>query len=381
MKRPSSRSRDGFIPMAAPVMGPQELRYVSDVIKSGWISSEGRYVSEFEKAFSRYCGVAHGVAVTSGTTALHLSLAVLGVGPGDEVLIPTLTHIAVPNAVKAVGAVPVPVDSEPFTWNLDPALLERKISRRTRAVIVVHLYGHPTDMDPVRRFARKHGLFVVEDAAESHGAQYKGRRTGSLGHLGCFSFYANKIIATGEGGMIVTDNARLARRARKLRDQAYEKKRRFWHREHGFNYRMTNLQAAVGLAQLERIEQFIAARRRISALYNRLLRGVPGLTPPPAAPWAASTHWMHALLVHKEFGLSRDRLMASLRRHGIDSRPFFYPVHLQPLYKKELGAHRCPVAESLSSIGMNLPTGSRMTEAEVRRIADTLLTLHRENSR
>jgi perosamine synthetase len=360
------------IPMATPIVGERELAYVTDAVRSGWISSQGRYVAKFEEAFSAYCGVQHGVAVTSGTTALHLALAVLGIGPGDEVIIPPITHIAVANAVTLTGARPVLADCDPVTWNIDPLEITKKISPHTKGIVAVHLYGHPADMDPIMDIASSHGLYVVEDAAEAHGAEYKGRCTGGLGHLGCFSFYANKIITTGEGGMIVTDDPILAAKARKLRDQAYEKDRRFWHRELGFNYRMTNVQAAIGLAQMERIDEFVKIRRRNARLYNELLADVEGLRLPPEAEWAKNVYWMYSLLVSNAFGMTRDELMASLKSYGVDSRPFFYPIHQQPLYQRQFEGERYPVAEQLARQGINLPSGNELTETQVCRIADAI---------
>jgi perosamine synthetase len=241
--------------------------------------------------------------------------------------------------------------------------------------MVVHLYGHPTDMDPILQVAEKYGLYVIEDAAEAHGAEYKGRRAGGLGHVGCFSFYANKIITTGEGGMIVTDDAEIAGRARKLKDQAYEQERRFWHRDLGFNYRMTNLQAAVGVAQMERIDEFINTRRKNAQLLNALLGQVPGLTLPPEAPWGKNVYWMYSLLVENEFGTTRDQLMDCLKGQQIDSRPFFYPLHLQPLYEHRFRGESYPVAEELSQKGINLPSGNELTEPQVRCIANAIRSL------
>jgi perosamine synthetase len=361
-----------FIPMAAPVVGEKECLYAMEAIRSGWISSVGRYVAEFEETFSHYCGAKYGIAVTSGTAALHLALAVLGVGRDDEVILPPITHIACANMVTLTGAKPVLVDCDPTTWCIDPTKLQEKITPRTKAIMVVHLYGHPADMDAILAIADKHGLFVIEDAAEAHGAEYKGRKVGSLGHIGCFSFYANKIITTGEGGMLITNDATLANRARKLRDQAYEKDRRFWHRELGFNYRMTNVQAAIGLAQMERIEEFINIRRKNARLFNELLADLQGITLPPEAPWAKNVYWMYSILVEQDFGMSRDDLMAYLKRKGIDSRPFFFPIHLQPLYEQQFKEERYPVAEELSRKGMNLPSGNELTQEEVQYIAEAI---------
>jgi perosamine synthetase len=354
-----------FYPMAVPVLGEHELEYVSQAVRSGWISSQGEYISRFEDTFSAYCGVRYGVAVTSGTTALHLALRALDIGPADEVIIPPITHIAVANAVTLAGATPVLADCEPMTWNVDPAKLAEKVTPRTKAVIVVHLYGHPVDMDPIMALAKQYNFHVIEDAAEAHGAEYRGRRAGSLGHVACFSFYANKIIATGEGGMVVTDDSAVADRAKKLRDQAYEKERRFWHRELGFNYRMTNLQAAIGVAQMERIDEFVAIRRRNAQLYHALLADSPGLTLAPEAPWAKNVYWMYSVLVEDACPVSKDTLMGRLKEGGIDTRPFFYPIHCQPLYQEPFSGQHYPVAEELSRKGINLPSGNELTEADV----------------
>jgi len=359
--------------MAVPVLGEKELRYVSETVKEGWISSVGgRFVTGFEEGFSKYCGVQHGVAVSSGTTALHLAVAALGIGEGDQVLVPPLTHIACANMVKLTGAKPVFVDCAPNTWGMDPSWIESKITSRTKAIMVVHLFGHPVDMDPILAIAKKHNLYVIEDAAEAHGAEYKGKRCGSLGHIGCFSFYANKIITTGEGGMLVTNDAKIANQARKLRDQGYEKERRFWHKEFGFNYRLTNLQAAIGLAQLERLDEFVATRRRNAQLYNKLLKSVKGLVLPPEESWAKNVYWMYSVLVEKDFPLKRDQLISHLKTLGIDSRPFFYPLHLQPLYEKSYAGEHYPVSERLSELGLNLPSGNELTETQVKFIADAI---------
>lgn len=358
-----------MIPVAEPQLGEQELAYVTECVKSGWISSLGKYIPMFEEGFSHYCGVKYGVATSNGTMALHLALVALGIGPGDEVLVPTLTFVATANSVRYTGANPVFVDSEPVTWNIDPAKIDEKITSRTKAIIPVHLYGHPVDMDPIMEISRKHGLKVIEDAAEAHGAQYKGRIVGGLGDMSCFSFYGNKIITTGEGGMLLTDNEQLAERARFLKDHAMSPERRYWHPEIGYNYRLTNLQAALGVAQLERIQEFVQKKRENAALYNSLLSNVHGLTLPPEAPWARSVYWMYSVLVEEDYPLSRDDLMSKLKEADIDSRPFFYPVHTMPPYK---GDEPCPVADSLSRKGINLPSASTLTERQIERICQVL---------
>lgn len=372
-------SKQSFIPMAVPVLGKQELSYVTDAVKSGWISSQGRFVNKFEEQFSTFCGMKYGIAVCNGTVALHLALATLGVTHGDEVITSPISHIATVNAITLVGAKILFIDSERTSWNMDPDKIEEKITPKTKAILVVHLYGHPMDMFPVIRLARKYKLFVIEDAAEAHGAEYKGNRVGGLGDIGCFSFYANKIITTGEGGMLVSNNKNFAEKARKLRDQAYEKKRRFWHKEQGFNYRMTNVQAAIGVAQMKKIDKFIAIRRRNAHLYNSLLSDVSGITLPPEKEWAKNVYWMYSILIDKKkFGIGRDTLCKELKTHGIDSRRFFYPIHLQPLYHN-FKNEQYPIAEKLSRMGLNLPSGNELTQENVKNIAQAITQIHQNS--
>lgn len=360
--------------IALPDVREKELEYVTDAIKTGYISSIGPYVKKFEEGFSEYCETKHGIATTSGTTALHLALVAAGVKEGDEVIIPDLTMIATPNSVRYCGAKPVVVDSEPYTWNMNPDKIEEKITPKTKAILPVHLYGHPCDMDPILEVARKHNLFVIEDAAEAHGAEYKGKKAGSLGDMGCFSFYSNKIIACGEGGMIVTDNDELAERARKFKDQAFEKEKRFWHKDVGFNYRMSNLHAAVGLAQLERIDEYVGIRIRNAYSYNSWLRDVEGITLPPEEPWAKNVYWMYSVLVEDNFGMSRDELATALKEDGVDSRTFFYPVHTQPAYSRLYSNETYPVAEDLSRKGINLPSGNTLTETEINDVVKSIVS-------
>jgi perosamine synthetase len=358
-----------FIPVAEPVLTGNELAYVTDCITSGWVSSIGQYVTRFEQDFSHFCGVKHGVATSNGTTALHLTLAVLGIGPGDEVIVPSLTFIATANTVIYTGAKPIFAESEPRTWNLDPNDVARKITPATRAIIPVHVYGHPADMDALNAIAREHNLFVIEDAAEAHGAQDRGRRVGSIGQMGAFSFYGNKIITTGEGGMLTTDDDALAEKARQLRDHAMSPTRRYWHPVIGYNYRITNIQAALGVAQMERIEEFIARKRAIAALYCELLQGTPGLSLPIEEPWAKNVYWMFSVLVDDSFGISRDDLMAHLKTRRIDSRPFFYPIHTMPPYAT---GQSLPVAERLARQGINLPSSTALTDDDIRRVVGAI---------
>lgn len=354
-----------IIPVCEPTLGGNEARYVADCLSTNWISSAGKYINLFEQEFSRKASCEHGIACVSGTAALHLIMAALGVGPGDEVILPTFTMIATAYAVSYTGARPVFVDSERRTWNMDIGQIEAKITERTKAIIVVHTYGHPVDMDPVLEIARRHNLYVVEDAAEAHGAEYKGRLVGNLGDAAAFSFYANKIITTGEGGMVTTNNAELAETVRTLRDHAFSKERHFWHKYIGYSFRMTNLQAAVGLAQTEQMDGFVAQRRRNAARYNSLLQDVPGLTLPVEEPWARNVYWMWSLLVENEFGLTRDELRRCLAEQGIETRTFFIPMHLQPIYYADYRDERYPVAEELCQRGLYLPSASSLTEQEI----------------
>ncbi len=354
-----------------------ELEYVSECIKTGWVSSLGKYVRMFEEQFSRYCGATYGISASNGTTALHLALVTAGIGPGDEVIVPTLTFVATANVVLYAGAKPVFVDSEAETWNMDPAKIEAAITERTKAIIPVHIYGHPADMDPILEIARRHNLLVIEDAAEAHGALYKGRRVGALADMACFSFYGNKIITTGEGGMVLTDNAEWNEKALWLRDHGMSKSKRYWHPVVGYNYRLTNLQAALGVAQLERIDQIIEVKRRNAALYNDLLRDVPHVTLPPEADWAQNVYWMYSVLIEDGFGMSRDAFMAALKERGIDSRPFFYPIHTMPPYVQYAEGQAFPVAEELSRKGVNLPSSATLTPEQVAFICDTIKELGR----
>jgi len=367
-----------MIPVAEPRLGQKELDYVTDCIASGWVSSKGKYVSRFETTFAEFCGCQYGVATFNGTIALHLVLAALNIGPGDEVVVPSLTFVSTANAVTYTGAKPVFVDSELETWNIDPKAIEAAITPRTRASIPVHLYGHPVDMDAINAIAEAHDLIVVEDAAEAHGACYKGRQAGSLGRAAIFSFMGNKIITTGEGGAVVTNDQALAERCFFLENHARYPDNPYWHLEIGFNYRMTNLQAALGLAQLEQIDEFIAIRRRNAAHYMARLREVAGITCPPQAPWAENVYWMFAPLIEPEFGLDRDTVMGRLREKGIESRPFFYPIHTMPMYNT---GQSLPVAESLSARGINLPSGTNLTEEQIDYICQALIEIQKGSKR
>jgi len=382
-----------MIPVNEPRLAGNTLKYVSDCVQSGWISSAGSYIKRFEDEFARYLGVRQAITTTSGTTALHLALAALGIGPGDEVVVPAQTMIAVPYAVLYTGAKPVILDVDREIFGLDPSRLRdflkkdcrydrrrktlrnKRTGRRVRAILPVHLFGHPCPMDEILSLAADSGLLVVEDAAEAHGALYypKGKKArakfaGAMGEAGCFSFYANKILTTGEGGMVVTDDEALAERARRLKDLAHDPRRRFLHTELAFNFRMTNLQAAIGLAQLEEIDRFIEIKQNMTAAYGKGLAGVRGLTLPIEKPWARSVYWMYAVVVEDDFGLSRDELMRRLRDRGIDTRTFFIPVHRQPLFAgdPDYAGLSCPVSDELGQKGFYLPSGLALTELQIK---------------
>jgi perosamine synthetase len=368
--QPSYRS---IIPVCEPTLSGNELKYVQQAVETNWISSAGSFIRDFEARFAEACGTKYGIACANGTVALHLALATLGLEPGDEVILPTFTMIATINAVTYCGATPVLVDNEPDYWQMDVQQVASKITSRTKAIIPVHIYGHPVDMDPLNEIARQHGIAVIEDAAEAHGAEYKGRRAGGLAAAAGFSFYGNKIITTGEGGMITTDDEEIARLAWNLRDHAFSSERHFWHKFVGFNYRMTNLQAAVGLAQVEQLDDLVARRRGNAAHYTRLLQGIPGITTPPEAPWAKNVFWMYGILVDREaYGMNRDQLRQVLADNGIETRTFFIPMHCQPVYWKTFQGQRYPVAEQLCRDGFYLPSASSLSTAEIERVATVI---------
>lgn len=358
-----------FIPVAEPLLTGNELAYVADCVTSSWVSSIGKYIPRFEQEFAHFCGTQHGIATSNGTTALHLALVVSGIGQGDEVIVPSLTFVATANAVVYTGAKPIFADSEPRTWNIDPEDVARRVTPRTKAIIPVHIYGHPVDMDAINAIARQHNLVVIEDAAEAHGAEYKGQRVGRLGRIAAFSFYGNKIVTTGEGGMLTTDDGELAEQARWLRDHGMSPTERYWHPVIGYNYRLTNIQAALGVAQMERIEEFIARKRAIAARYSELLESTPGVVLPPEEAWAKNVYWMYSVLIGDAFGLSRDALMAHLKTRGIDSRPFFRPIHTMPPYVTD---QPLPISERLSRQGINLPSSVMLTDHDIRRVVHAI---------
>lgn len=364
-----------MIPVFEPMIGETEIAYVTDALRRGEISGNfGTYLDRFEKDFAAYCGCKHGVAVTSGTTALHLAVDAAGIGPGDEVLISASTNIATGLGVYHNGALPVPVDSENVTWNLDLELVESLITPRTKAIIPVHLFGHPVDMDQLMEIAKRRDILVIEDCAESHGATVRGRMTGSFGDMSCYSFYANKVITTGEGGMVTTNDDRLAERLRLLRNLGFTKPR-FRHEVAGYNFRMTSYQAAMGLAQLEKIDMIINEKRRVAAGYNALLADVPGLRLPVELNWARNVYWMYALTVEPEFGLSRDELSGKLAQAGVETRTFFCPMNRQPVFRELPGfrSDDCPVADRLWETGLYLPSAPTLSDEKLEFVRDAIV--------
>lgn len=360
-----------FIPVSEPNIGKKEISYVTKAVKSGWVSSLGYFVEKFEKDFSRYCGRKYGVSVSNGTVALHLALLALDIGAGDEVIIPNFSFVATVNSVLYAGATPVLVDIEPDTLNIDPAKIEAKIGPKTKAIIVVHTYGHPADMDTILAIAKKHDLKVIEDAAEAHGAKHNGKTVGRFGDISCFSFYGNKTITTGEGGMCLTDNEAVYKKMLLLRDHGMTKEKKYWHEVVGYNYRITNLQAALGCAQLERMADFIKVKRSNAALYKKLLKDVPWIELPTEKSYAKSTFWMFYILVKKDAGFGRELVVKKLKEANIDSRVIFYPIGDMPPYAQFESAG-LEVSKNIAYRGISLPSSTKITAADIKYICSVL---------
>lgn len=358
------------ISVAEPYLSGNELEYVADCVSSTWISSNGKYISRFESMFAEFCNVKHAVATNNGTTALHLALVALGVGPGDEVILPTVTYIATANAVTYCGAKPVLVDVVPGTLCLDPADVERRITPRTKVIIPVHLYGQPADMGAIRSLAEKYGIHVVEDAAEAHGAEYAGRKVGGHGTCATFSFFGNKIVTTGEGGMVTTDDDDLAARLRLYRGQGMDPERRYWFPVVGYNYRMTNIQAALGVAQMEHIGEAVRRRTEVADAYTSALRSLESrVFIPRPAPQTAPVCWMYTIYLREGTEHDRDALMQLLDRRGIETRPVFYPMHVLPPYRQD---SYFPIADDWARRGINLPTHPLLSAEDIKRVVSAL---------
>ncbi len=366
------------IPVNQPVISKEAKANVMAALESGWISSSGPYVAEFENAFAKYIGRKHGIAVSNGTAALHIALLSLGIGAGDEVIVPAFTMGACFMAVMYTGAKPVFVDCEMETWNMDPEKIEEKITPKTKAIMAVDIYGHPSDMETIMSIANKHKLLIIEDAAEAHGATYRGKKCGSFGDVGCFSFYANKIITTGEGGMVLTDDDLVAREARKFRDLYHSDAKRFIHEKIGYNYRLTNLQAAVGLGELSHINSYIERKINMAKLYTEGLALIDCLSVVKNKPDVRNVYWMYGIVIdEKKFGMSRDELREALIKKGVETRDFFYPPEDQPALKNIIGAETFPNAASLGKHGLYLPSGLALTESQIRFIIEAVSSLAR----
>jgi perosamine synthetase len=371
-----------MIPVNEPRLGKREEELLLDCVRSGWISSAGKYIEEFENGWAAYCGRRYGIAVSNGTAALQVAVACLGLQPGDQVIMPGFTIISCALAVIYNGGVPVLVDSDARTWCMDVKRVREKITPRTRAIMPVHIYGHPVDMDPLLNLAKEHNLAVIEDAAEAHGAEYLSgrnskpgwRRCGSFGDVSCFSFYANKLVSTGEGGMVLTDNLALAERARSLRNLCFQPNRRFYHEELGFNFRLTNIQAALGVAQLERMEQIVARKRSLGQTYNAMLGDIDGLQLPVEEPWAKNVYWMYGVVISEKIGIDATELARRLKGREIETRPFFLGMHEQPILRERglFKEEEYPVTERLARRGLYLPSGLALTDQQIKKVAEVM---------
>jgi perosamine synthetase len=360
-----------MIPVYEPLIGEEEIQAVVSALKNGELSGTfGENIPRFEEEFAAYCGCRFGVATNSGTTALHLAIAAAGIKAGEEVLVSAMTNIATALAPVYAGAVPVPVDSEMKTWNMDLNRIDKLITPKTKAIIPVHVYGHPVDMDHLNKIAEKYGLMVIEDCAEAHGAECRGKKVGGFGDMACFSFYANKVITTGEGGIVITNNESLAEKMRLLRNLAFTKPR-FRHEEIGFNYRMTGYQAAMGREQLKKIDWIIEQKRCIAKSYNKYLKDCPGIQLPFEEKWAKNVYWMYGIVIHDDYGMNRDELAEYLHREGIQTRTFFCPMNIQPAFEKLKGFPKisCPVSESLWEKGLYLPASLTLTDSDIEYIS------------
>lgn len=360
-----------MIPISQPSITEKEIEYVTDAVKSSWISSLGRYIDQFEAEFARFCGAKYAVSVSNGTVAIHLALIAHKIGAGDEVIVPDLSFVATANAVLHAGAKPIFVDVDPFNLCMDPAKIEAAITSRTRAIMPVHLYGHPADMKKIMDIAARHSLIVIEDAAEAHGALAYGRKTGNWGHSAAFSFYGNKNLTTGEGGMITTNDESFYLTCRHLRDHAMSKTKRYWHDQVGYNYRMTNIQAALGCAQLERIDSLMEKRREIFSWYEKELKDVAGISLNRTNDWAVNSYWLICLMCEQWTSAEqRDAFMVRMKQADVDTRPFFYPMSDMPYLKDK--TVNTPVTHAMSAKGINLPTFYDLTKEQVQQVCNAI---------
>ena len=368
----AGHARHRRFPVAEPLLDGNEADYLLECVRTGWISSQGSFVTSFERAVAEFHDVPFAVSVSNGTAALHLALVSLGIGPGDEVVVPDFTFAATASAVLHAGATPVFVDVDPLTWTIDVNGVARATTDRTKAIIPVHIYGHPCDMDPLVAFARDRGLFIVEDNAEAFGARARGQLVGTFGDAACFSFYGNKTLTTGEGGMLLLRDEAIAERAARLRDHGMSPDRRYWHLEAGFNYRLTNLQAAVGVAQMERVQEILDRKRLLAERYETQLAGTPGIALPPRAPWSDPVCWLYTVRVEPELGLTRDELAERLLLNGIETRPVFEPLHRMPPFAPFAGGGSFPVTDELAATGLTLPSAITLRSEDVDAIAASI---------
>ena len=372
--------RTALIPVNEPLLEEEDFVALQDTFRTGWISSAGKYVEEFEDSWSKYCGVRHGIGVSNGTTALQVAVEAVGIGPGDEVIMPTFTIISCASAIIRAGGVPVLVDSDPMDWCMNVAQVEARITPRTKAIMVVHMYGHPVDMDPIMALATKHGLTVIEDAAEVHGAQYLSERNGTvpvwkkcggIGHIATFSFFANKLITTGEGGMVITDNDAFAAKARGLRNLCFRQDRRFLHTEHGYQFRLTNMQAALGVGQVRRIEKIVDRKRWAAAEYTRRLKDLPQLHLPMEHDWAKSVYWIYGMVLSDDVPFDATEFAARLKKLNVETRPFFMGMHEQPVFH-DMNLFRGeshPVSERIARRGLYVPSGLALTLEQIEQVS------------
>jgi perosamine synthetase len=374
-----------LIPVSEPFIGQSEIDNVLECVQSGWVSSSGSFLQKFEQQWADYCGRQFGIAVCNGTAALQLAVLALDLKPGDEIILPTFTIISCATAIVYSGATPVLVDSDPKTWCMDVNQVRNRITSKTKAILPVHIYGHPVEMDPLFDIAKQNGLAIIEDAAEAHGAEYLSNRTGSrswfrcgsFGEMSCFSFYANKLITTGEGGMIVTDDAALAEKIRSLSNLCFQPARRFYHEGLGYNYRLTNLQAALGLSQIQRMEEIIQRKRAIAASYTERLKDIAGLQLPIEENWARSVYWMYGIVLSDSISMNTAEFADALRKREIETRPFFLGMHEQPVFHRRglFSGEKYPVAERLARRGLYLPTGLGLKEDQIMSVCDAIHSL------
>jgi perosamine synthetase len=364
-----------MIPVNEPLVGEKEKALLCECIDTGWISSEGPFVGQFEESFAKGVERKFGVAVCNGSAALDIAVAALNLGKGDEVILPTFTIISCAASIVRAGAVPVLVDSDPITWNMDVAQIEKKITAKTKAIMVVHIYGMPVDMDPVLKIAEKYKLRIIEDAAEAIGQKYKAQACGSFGNISTFSFYPNKHVTTGEGGMILTDEEAIAERCRSLRNLCFQPHQRFVHHELGWNCRMTHLQAALGLAQLERLDEFLEKKRRMGKLYTQLLNDIKGIELPiTKTKYAENIYWVYGIVLQDELSEDAEKIMKTLKEKGVEARSFFWPMHEQPVFQKSglFAGQTYPVAENIARRGFYIPSGLALNDAQINSVAKVL---------